>query len=430
MSGMRQLIKIDDEREREMAEFMAIPSDKTNLENYTLLFASLTDAGDFKTVDLQYDEVHERFTLTVEYHNRQYIIYLGWYQYNFDDGCVTTRLSRKEHEALEKATVALKLSMLYNEDAQESIHLMMKVICTLMPNQIGVYNCNAYMVLSPLWVQHAAEALTPPPPSCLYTIHAVYVGNQYWLHTHGLNCCGFPELEIMDKMSKNEYSTLRSIYIRMIENAISSNELVNEKKAVYVGDMDNQKPIILTWIHWEEALKEYKKDVLGGESDRDDGHSRYSGIVFAYLSQKDYDKWKHARLTDLPMKRLINPLVFFTNRETERLSAMACERIVYLIHGLQMTDSAALVKVALPVDEEFKQNDGTGREHIWFKVDAITSESVTGTLIQEPYHVKDMHEGSSGTYPHEMITDWQLYVGDETITPDTSYILDQMVSDV
>ena len=74
-------------------------------------------------------------------------------------------------------------------------------------------------------------------------------------------------------------------------------------------------------------------------------------------------------------------------------------------------------------DEEFKEEGNSNLEHIWFKVEKVTEDSITGVLIQEPYYIKNMHEGSVGTYPTRLITDWKLYTDGQVVSPDDVYLL-------
>ncbi|MCS2236806.1 DUF2314 domain-containing protein [Bacteroides faecis] len=102
---------------------------------------------------------------------------------------------------------------------------------------------------------------------------------------------------------------------------------------------------------------------------------------------------------------------------------MAHEQLSYLIEGLQKEGSSALAKISLTVDEEFKEEGNSNLEHIWFKVEKVTEDSITGVLIQEPYYIKNMHEDSVGTYPTRLITDWKLYTDGQVISPDDVYLL-------
>ena len=88
--------------------------------------------------------------------------------------------------------------------------------------------------LSPVWAECAAATTTPPSPNCLYTIHAVYEDknkwlpfskSSYWLHTHGLNCCGIPELELIGEISKKNYDFYTNLLSHLVNYVISEGSL-------------------------------------------------------------------------------------------------------------------------------------------------------------------------------------------------------------
>mgnify|MGYP000257048256 FL=1 len=204
---------------------------------------------------------------------------------------------------------------------------------------------------------------------------------------------------------------------------ISEGSLPPTKENLHFGWLDNHQPIMITWVSWEEGLKSYKKNILGGAEDRDEAHNQNTSIIFIYHSEKAYEKQKYSLITSIKESAMENPLLFFTDKETERLNAMAHEQLSYLIEGLQKEGSSALVKISLTVDEEFKEEGNSNLEHIWFKVEKVTEDSITGVLIQEPYYIKNMHEGSVGTYPTRLITDWKLYTDGQVVSPDDVYLL-------
>ena len=109
----------------------------------------------------------------------------------------------------------------------------------------------------------------------------------YWLHTHGLNCCGLPELEIIGEISPKQYDIYNELIYHLANYAISDGSLPPEKESFHFGWMDDKEPIIVTWLSWQEGLKKYKKNALGGIKDRDESHNQNTGIIFLYHSEKD-----------------------------------------------------------------------------------------------------------------------------------------------
>lgn len=422
---------------RSMTEFLAIPDETKDTEDWEIFLNPLTECVDFDVIDIRHNNSSDSPTLYIKFKENVYPIDIAWYKYKFERDNVQQQLSTENITALQQATCGVKFSMLFTADAQTSVHLLLKVIYLLIPKLIGVYNCNSYTLLSPLWVKDAATAITPPSPDCLYTIHSVYGENpnkwlpfgkpSYWLHTHGLNCCGLPDLEIIGEISSKYYSVYSNLIYHLANYIISGELLPPTKDSFHIGWMDNKHPIVITWVPWQEGLKSYKKNVLGGVESRDEYHQN-SGIIFLYHSEKDCDKQKYSLITSIKESAMENPILFFTNKETERLNAMAYEKLPYLIDGLKKAGSTAIAKISLTIDDEFKEKDCSNLEYIWFKIEKITPDSVTGILMQNPYCIRDMHEGATGTYSTSLIIDWKLYINKQTVTPDSTYLL-ELISD-
>lgn len=409
--------------ETEMAYMIAIPRNTADIEDFDKLFSKLKGVKDFQLMNIQHDDEFNCPVLYITYKEEVYLIQVEQVEYDYSDGIIKHQMAQENIDELEGASAGLQVSMLFSEHAQESYHLLLKVLYCLVPDMVGVYNCNSFMLLSPVWVKTAAEALTPPAPSYLYTIHAVNDDDgTVWLHTHGLNCCGIIDLEIMGTNTER-YNDLANVLTTLADNAISKGDIEDEKVPIFTATLSSGDYMVATWVDWEEALGAFKKDILGGKSDRDEVHGCNTGIIFTYLSEKDYKKGKYTSLMKIKESEFENPIFFVSNEETLRMSELARERISYLREALEQADAKAIVKIGLSVDEDKKEEAGCDHEHIWFEVKEITDTSITGTLIQDPYFVESMHEGSEGTYGYDQLTDWILYVNEERITPDSVYLL-------
>jgi len=410
--------------ENTTAYMLAIPRNEADIESPDKLFAHLRGAKDFTLMNISHDEELDCPTLYIAYKEEIYLIAVEPADFNYDEGYFKHKLSDENIEELEAATTGLQLSMLFSKHALDSYHLLLKVLYCLVPDLIGVYNCNSFMLLSPLWVRTAAEAATPPAPSYLYTIHAVSDDNgKVWLHTHGLNCCGVMDLEIIET-DKEHYSKHGDVLTNMADNAISKGTLADEKELIYTGSLASGEYLVTTWVNWREGLKMYDENIMGGIKDREDeAHAQDTGLVFAYLSEGDYKKGKYTPLTKIKEEEWENPLYMVSDEETLRMSELARERLPYLREGLKRDGAQAIVKIGLDVDKDSLEEAGCDHEHIWFEVDEITGDRISGSLIQEPYFVASMHEGSTGTYTFDKLTDWILYVDDQKITPDSVYLL-------
>lgn len=407
---------------KEISHMMVIPRHKKEISDPEKLFSQLKESDEFSLVNIARNDRLECPTLYIQYKEHTYLIDVEPQDFDYNDFGIKHRLSDENIEALRAATHGLTLSMQFDEDNQLSFLLMLKVIYCLVPNLIGVVSYNSYTLLSPLWVAISAGSQTPPAPSYLYTVHAVNDENgEVWLHSHGLNRCGIRELEIVG-VDQTNYANHATLLDAMADKAISENELENEKEPVYVASLPDGGAIINTWVNWQEGISRQKIS-LGGEEDRDDVHSGNTGLIFTYLSEKDYKKGKYAPLSLLKEDVFENPLIIVSTKETERMQALARERYSYLKAGLGWIGATALVKVGLKIDEEFAEEAGIELEHIWFEVREITDEGMTAALIQEPYYVRGMHEGAVKKIEANELTDWILYIDEMQITPDSVYLL-------
>ncbi|MCC8154518.1 MAG: DUF2314 domain-containing protein [Tannerellaceae bacterium] len=210
----------------------------------------------------------------------------------------------------------------------------------------------------------------------------------------------------------------------MARRSVSDRALVEEGECLFLAQTQQNGPVITTWINWEEVIDSYPENTLGGRKDRDnDDHNGKTGIVYLYLSQEDYENKKYSPVTVIPEEDYENLLIMYSSDETARMSALARERISYLKKGLQLEESSSIVKMAIPVDEELREEAGTDWEHIWFEVQSVDDDTITAKLLQEPYYFKHIQTGNTVTLPVSDLTDWLLYIGQTTIDPDRAYLL-------
>jgi len=195
----------------------------------------------------------------------------------------------------------------------------------------------------------------------------------------------------------------------------------------------------LAWIRWEEALKDFPSDILGGMQDREgeeNVHADPSGILFAVednnlVSPQIYTK----SLSE-------NPIFYISNEETQRMSDLAKERFecfkdTFRKYGRPQEKKSFLksifgkkeqseepwrfiVKLGLSVDDS---KDGTEKEHLWFDVLNIEDGYIEGLLLNQPYWIASLNEGDVNKYPADLLTDWIIYSPDNQYTTDSIYQL-------
>lgn len=325
-------------------------------------------------------------------------------------------------EEIQKKQEGLMVEMVFNEHILESYHTQLKLINEMLSGCLAVLDASSEKVLSGKWVSLAAQSSVPPSPRYIFTVQAVSGDtDDIWLHSHGLNRCGLPELEILNS-TKDTYEDHYNIIETMAKRLLEREEPLQEKEPVYLAMVTNEMPLMATMVNWKEALKKYPSGILGGAGDRKEGHNQNTNAIFCYLSQKAIDKKQYSQVSVFDEYLKKNPIYMLSNQETERMRRLAAERLEYMLKMFGRENISILLKVGLEVDEEFKK-EGNSFEHIWFELKEKHEDTFTAELTQEPYYVKDLHEGALLTFPYSQITDWIIFTQDGRVTPDDVYLL-------
>ena len=339
---------------------------------------------------------------------------------------INHHLSEDDYNTIIQSDSGLTVAMTFGEDILKSYHLQLKILYTIVPNMAGVIDFCVEKVLSSVWVKLAVETSVPPSPDYIYTVQAVIgENNDVWLHTHGLNRCGAIEVEIVNSDTenyKNHFYVLQTIGKRII----SDNTFIDEEDFFCIGRMNNGDDIVVTWIDYNKALKMYKRDILGGFKDRREGHNENTGIVYLYLSEEDFKNKKYKHVSEVNEYISDNMLMMITSEETLRMSELAIERIGYFIEAIKSDQIKGLMKIGLEVDKEYKNEDDTFREYIWFHVKEIDGLKAQAILTQEPYYIKDLNAGTEMEIDLNNLADWILYTPNGQVTPDSVYLLEEV----
>lgn len=407
--------------EKTKSQMLVIPAGGNDLKNPEILVKRLYEAEDFRVESAEAGE--ECLQVTVICGEESFSMEM------YPTGFSIPELYRCQHffpdidiEAIQKLEYGLAVEMVFGVNALSSYHLQLKLIHAMLPDALAVIDDSSEKILSGRWVALAAESEVPPAPRYLYTAQAVSGEEDcVWLHTHGLNRCGRPELEVLASTKDNyqeHYNVLETLANRILEDE----EVPEFGSPYFLAYVAEGMPLVVTLIDWEEAVELYELDMLGGKRDRKDGHDRDTCVVFVYPSQESADKGEFYPLDIYDKFMKENPVFMISNEETDRMRAQAVERISYLFDAAADQDNHILVKIGLPVDEEHKTQDNE-REHIWFELLEVSGDRFQAKLTQEPYYIKDMHEGFVGEYGPEDVTDWLIYTPEGRISPDDVYRL-------
>ena len=326
-------------------------------------------------------------------------------------------------EAIERARIGLSVEMEFGADPLASYHLQLRLICSLVPELLAVIDDSSEKILSGRWVTLAARSQVAPAPRYLYTAQAVSGDEDcVWLHTHGLNRCGCPELEVLNS-TKETYQTHYNVLETLANRLLDEEDLPGCGEPYFLAYVTQDIPLVVTLIPWEEAVEYYPEHMPGGKEDRSGGHDEDSCAIFVYPSEESIDKGEYSSLAIYDELLQDNPIYMITTDETNRMHDLALERLPYFKAAFQDSQNKLLGKFGLLIDEEYRTEDNC-REHIWFEILDIQRDRFKARLTQEPYYVSGVHEGYECEFGPEDLTDWLIFTPERRISPDDVYLME------
>lgn len=404
----------------EKSYMMAIP--KTADENIIKEgIERLSKNKEIEVKDTNYD-IQGYFKSNIIYNKEEYEIcfYYGdvhvpeYYLYNnflFND---------EEREALLNAKKAITIFMKFGSKPKKDFQLQLKIATTLIPDLLGLLDESAERLFPAKWVKLCAESKILPSSKDLFNVQAVTgKKDKVWLHTHGLCRCHITELEILDSDKEHyqqHYNLLSTYAMYLIDK---EGEYDPQTNSAYIGRLINGEPVVATCRSWTEGLSEYKNLSLGNMKDRKNAHNSKTSIVFLYKNEEDENKGKLSKISIYDNLWKNNPIFFFSNEETNRMSELAKERFNYVKESFKNKDNEILIKIGLPLKEKGKY------EHIWFELLEIKENKFKARLTQEPYDIEDIHTGYEDWYEIDDITDWIIYTKEMPVNPNNVYLLEK-----
>lgn len=409
--------------EKTVSYMMGVPRDDKTMEDPVKVIERLKNSDLFTVKDVEFNE---NLNVKILYKDEIYNVELIPETYEISGMyTVNHHLTEENYKAITESEIGLTVAMTFGNSILDAYHLQLKILYAAVPDMVGVIDFCSEKILSSVWTKITSESPVPPSPDYIYSVQAISgEKNDVWLHTHGLNRCGSIEVEILDSDAEN-YKNHFYILQTLAKRVISDNTFINEEEAFWIGRMNNGEDLVVTWIDYNEALKMYDKDIIGGAKDREESHNKDTGVAYIYLTEKDYEKKKYRHVSCVNEYISDNLLMMYTTEETLRMSILAMDRIKYFIDGIKNEENQGIMKIGLEVDEEYKNEDDTFREHIWFHVKDIDGLKAKGVLTQEPYYIKDLKSGTEMELDLNHLTDWVLYTNKGQITPDSVYLLEE-----
>ena len=401
---------------------MAVPSNPRDIENPQLFLERFQTTGAFQILSERMEE--ETLYLEINYEGEHYLAEI------FPASFTLPELYRCQHlfpdvdaEAIQAAPYGLAVELEFGKSPLISYHLQLKLIYTLLPDVLAVMDDSSEKILSGRWITLAAQSMIPPAPRYLFTAQAVSgEDNCVWLHTHGLNRCSLPELEVLNSNKETyqtHYNTLETLANRLLE----ADRAPEYREPFFLAYVAQNIPLVVTLIPWEEAVTCYPPDMLGGKNDRENGHNEDTCAIFVYPTQKSVEDGQYSSLAVYDELLQDNPIYMLSTSETKRMKALAAERMEFLFQAFSNKSNHILIKLGLLMDEPYR-TDSNDLEHIWFEMTDLQDNRITAKLTQEPYYISAIHEGYVGVYGPEDITDWLIFTPERRLTPDDIYLLE------
>ncbi len=405
--------------ERVSSRMFAVPSDPATILNHAELRKKLQD-----TDELTFGQAVEA-PFTVTYKGIEYVFDTADVEFGVEeDDPAIGALSEAERGIVLHADHALGVEVMFADNNMDSYHLQIKLLHMLVPDMAALFDSNAYRAHSGRWVRMTATSKVAPSPDYMFTIHAVNDNEEgtdsVWLHTHGLTRCGTIELEILGA-SLNNWRDLGNTLNQIAHRLVGDNRFIDEMEPKLMGRTSDGRDIVVTWQRSEWSFKDFPKKIVGGPSDRNEEHSLNMGVIYLYVKEEDQLDGKITPINQWADALSENAIFFKTTSETQRMRALAQERVNWLrVLDRELPEKDIIIKIGLKPDPE-QGFDDDQFEYIWFRADELREDGFTATLTQDAFYVNGMVEGVQRECRYDEIVDWRVITEDDSYSPDNIY---------
>ncbi len=353
---------------------------------------------------------------------RTYMIWLEYKEEVNDFHFRRMGFSRQEQDTTLESVWTVGVDATLGENSLVDFHRQLKFLDALALDPPTVMDVAACTLHPGSWVREAATSNTPPEPTNLFSIHAVYDEDNeespVWLHTHGLLRCDCFELE-MPNVSRQSMDALGELLNTIAVMALSYGMPPPDEPFKIASGLD------LVWLPYEKGLRYFAGNICGAHKDRDEFHCHPSGMILR-RSRLLYLFKTYSTPNDFAALFDDNPLMGISNEETERMSSLAHERLDHFRrYFTQYRDAEGwsfLVKLGYKVDQAA---DDTEREHLWFMVHELEAARVDATLLNQPYNIARMNEGDRKWHSLDLLTDWAVMCKHGAFSPDKISLLEK-----
>ena len=239
----------------------------------------------------------------------------------------------------------------------------------------------------------------------MHTRHAVgrEDGSCHWLHSHGLRECGGTDFDILLPHPACVHDSAG--LIRAAAFAALEGRLAPSSKPLRLSSLENTVRGV--------ALDEFMRSASAEQRALfDDAHSGPRMVLCDPAGMLPWSKPSPARLfqRDVPD----GTMVYLSNAATDLAARRArgtYPRLRAIAEEFAALELPVLVKLGYEVDGD------SGREHLWFTVDAFHDSGIDATLVNDPHQVAHLRKGDRRRHTLERLSDWTILTPVGTITP-------------
>jgi len=327
------------------------------------------------------------------------------------------QFSKEELEDLKECNKAITFCLEMTDNFIDEYKMQLKIACSVLDKTYAIIDESSETIMHPKKANWLANSKSLLSSKNLYSVQAITDEGKVWLHTHGLNRFGIPDLEVLNSNEEN-YSYHHTLINTLADTLIHRG--VSEDNKYFIGFISETIPLHISLISWADALNNYYTDIdLGGPLDRQEEHNSNYKVIFTYDGDESLDNNNVSKLEIYDGLWDEERLFFITTEETSRMKTVAQENFDYLKKYFIPEEENAIVKIG------FKTDNSDDYEHMWFKLLKINDDDTfEAELTSEPYEVSSIKKGDKGLYNKSQITDWMLYVEGVSYIPDDVYKLD------
>lgn len=277
-------------------------------------------------------------------------------------------LSPHEVTIAEQSSWTLTIAGRINPDAPlHDLARLLRVLRVAAPDACAIIDPDTQAMHGPQWLDHVVGTQLPPRLDAFYQVHRIHEDGLIWLHTHGLERLGVPELEMLGVSTQNlEQAT------RLFRAGVA--HLVHQGVPAHGEPVQLGRGMVVSFIPWNIAHP-YLRHHPGGPADRDDAHECHN-LVLVTRGSIEQQRWVSAVQCVQNLKGRLQ--LYLSAYETHRQEAASRVRWPWLtvLHGVyrDVPQWDFLAKFSFDHPE--------GREHLWFEIDDMHAHGATGTLLQ------------------------------------------------